>query len=347
MNTKNIVGFSVIMWASSKFLPLGWAITVYCLIAIFGIYCIIRDIKELRERKENNTSEIQSPFDEEPKQSSHELKANIGINIVMILIIVGLVVYPFFKNNNSANSLENEIAQINKEWPVSVTANGQTVTYHSLNFDDDYIIVNIKLDSSDSEYVETIKNLDTNGQENKMAKYGLCYKSEAPYKLLADKYHKGIKAIYFFNEIGDGRTLEIPYDEIISINKTPQNEAYSMELEEYLLSLNRSLPEIITDGFSVTRFFVEGDYVVTEYSFDDKKLDYTNYIADKDGLKLDLDNELLSSANQNDPLFMLNGLTARCGKGRKARIKTIYSNDSIDIVNTPEEVHSIFANYLK
>ena len=134
---------------------------------------------------------------------------------------------------------------------------------------------------------------------------------------------------------------------MVQINATPREEAYLMELEAYVKSLNSYLPDTIVDGFYTSRIFIEGNNVVTELSFDDKKLDYKDYTSNPVELKNDADNALARSADQNDPMFMLNALAARSGKGLVNRIKTVYSNDSIDIVNTPDEVRNTFPQYVK
>lgn len=346
MNTKNFVFYGLIMWASAKFLPIEWTVAVFIALAIYCLYCIITFSKRLKSR----TAFYQSEDEDKPNYLPNDtykthLKSSIAINAVFLIVILGTLCLPMFRSSDS--KLKDEVANVNKECPVTVDIMGERLTYHSLDYDDDYIIVNIKLDASDPEYVDYIKNLENFDSQITATKFGLVYNSQAPYKVLADKYHKGIKANYFFDEIGDARTITIPYDEMVQINATPREEAYLMELEAYVKSLNSYLPDTIVDGFYTSRIFIEGNNVVTELSFDDKKLDFNDYTSNPAELKRDADNALASSADQNDPLFMLNGLTARCGKGIINRIKTVYSNDSIDIVNTPEEVRSTFAQYIK
>lgn len=283
--------------------------------------------------------------EEDKKLDKHEIVSRIGLNGFFLIVIVVALCWPLFRSSDS--ELKKDIANINKECPVTVDIMGEKLTYHSLDYDDDYIIVNIKLDASDPEYVDYIKNLENFDSQITATKFGLVYNSPAPYKVLADKYHKGVKANYFFNEIGDARTITIPYDEMVQINSTPREQAYLMELEAYVKSLNSYLPDTIVDGFYTARIFIEGNNVVTELSFDDKKLDYKDYTSNPAELKNDADNALARSADQNDPLFMLNALAARSGKGIINRIKTVYSKDSIDIVNTPEEVRNTFPQYFK
>lgn len=346
MNTKNIVGFGVIMWASSKFLPLEWTVAVFIALAIYCLYCIITFSIKLKKGENLYQSEDEVGTNYIPKDvNKTHLKSSIAINAVFLIVILAALCLPMFRSSNS--KLKDDIANVNKECPVTVDIMGEKLTYHSLDFDDDYIIVNIKLDATDPEYVDYVKNLENFDSQITATKFGLVYNSPAPYKVLADKYHKGVKANYFFNEIGDARTITIPYDEMVQINATPREEAYVMELEAYVRSLNSYLPDTIVDGFYTSRIFIEGNNVVTELSFDDKKLDFNDYTSNPAELKRDADNALARSADQNDPVFMLNGLTARCGKGIINRIKTVYSNDSIDIVNTPEEVRSTFAQYIK
>ena len=344
MKTNFVVYYGPIMWASTKFLPMEWAIVINICLALFCLYCIIVLSKKYREIKNSATADVESLIDEDEKPTKTQLTSAIAVNAIFFLLISGALIFSALRSN----SVEDEIAQVNKECPVTVSAaGGETITYHSLDYDGDNIIVNIKLDSSDPEYVNFVKNLDNTDSQIRVTKFSLVYNSSAPYKLLADKYHKGVKANYFFNEIGDAITITIPYDEMVQINATPKEEAYLMELEQYIKYANTYLPDTIVDGFYTTRLFIEGNNVITELSFDDKKLDYNDYTSQPEELKKDADNALASSTDQNDPLFMLNGLTARCGKGIIKRIKTVYSNDSIDIVLTPEEVRTAFAKHLK
>lgn len=348
MTSKTIAGFYLIMWASTKFLPHGWAVAVYVLLGLLCLWAVINySIKYFKhDYTEKPTFESDSvEEDEDTKLYKHEVISRIGLNGVGLIAIVVALCWPLFRSSDS--ELKKDIADVNRECPVTVDIMGEKLTYHSIDYDDDYIIVNIKLDASDPEYVDYVKNLENFDSQIRATKFGLVYNSPAPYKVLADKYHKGVKANYFFDEIGDALTITIPYDEMVQINATPREEAYLMELEAYVRSLNSYLPDTIVDGFYTSRIFIEGNNVVTELSFDDKKLDFNDYTSNPAELKRDADNALARSADQNDPVFMLNGLTARCGKGIINRIKTVYSNDSIDIVNTPEEVRSTFAQYIK
>lgn len=350
MTSKTIAGFCLIMWASAKFLPHGWAVAVYVLLGLLCLGAVINySIKYFKHDYSDNVTfqtETESNDDDEEKQLyKHEVISRIGINSIGLIAIAVALCWPLFKNNDSA--LKDEIAKANRDCPITMTVGGETITYHSLDYDGDNIIVNIKLDGSDPSYIDLVKNRTNSAAENKMAKFGLCYGNGNPFKEVALQYHKGLKAVYFFDNIGDGFTITIPYDEIIEINKIPQAEVYQMELEQYITSMNSYLPDTIVDGFYTSRIFIDGNYVVTELSFDDRKLDFNDYTSNPAELKRDADNALARSADQNDPVFMLNGLTARCGKGIINRIKTVYSNDSIDIVNTPEEVRSTFAQYIK
>lgn len=344
MNSKNLVIFALILWASSKFLPIEWTIVVYIALAIFCIYSIIINVKNYREADDSNLTYISNSVDNE-KPTKTQLKSNIAINAVFVVLIVGVLCLPLFRSSDS--QLKKDIADVNKECPVTIDVQGEKLTFHSVEYDDDYIIVNIQLDSSDPEYVDYVKNLVNTDLQIQATKFGLVYKSPAPYKVLADKYHKGVKANYFFHEIGDARTITIPYDEIISINATSKEDAYLMELESYVNSLNSFLPDTITDGFYTTRIAIEGNNVVTTYSIDDKRLDFQDYISQPEELKKDADNVLAQSANPNDPLFTTNSLAARSNKGIISRFKSLYSNDSIDVIITPEEVRNTFARYLK
>lgn len=328
MTRKNFGIFILIFWATTKFLPHEWGIASAIAIALICLYGIIANAIKYRKLKNSNAPDFDSPIDDEEKPSKSKTKANLITNIVGFILIGGALCFGLFRTS----SVKSDIDSANKTCPITITMGSENVTFHSLDYDGDNVIVNIKLDSSDPMYVDMFRNAENTPAENKMAKYGLCYKSDNPYKVIAIKHHKGIKVNYFFNEIGDGKTITIPYDEIVAIDETPEETVYNMELEQYLTAMNSYLPEVITDGYEVSRFFVEGDYVVSELSFDDKKLDYQGYIAQPEELKKDADNAIVGSTNPNDPLYMLNGLTARCGKGRITRIKTIYSNDSIDIV---------------
>lgn len=340
--TRNNFGiFILIFWACTKFLPREWMIASVIAISLICLYGIITNAIKYRNIRVSDASDFDSPLDDEEKPTKSKVKANLITNIIGFVLIGGALCYGLFRNP----SIESDIETANKTCPVTITMGTENVTFHSLDYDGDYVVVNVRLDSSDPMYVDMIRNAKNSPAENKMAKYGLCYKSDNPYKVIALKHHKGIKVNYFFNEIGDGKSITIPYDEIVAIDETPEATVYNMELEQYLTSMNSYLPEVITDGYEVSRFFVEGDYVVSVLSFDDKKLDYQGFIAKPEELKKDADNALAGSTNPNDQLFMLNGLTARCGKGRITRIKTVYSNDSIDIVNTPEEVKQAFSHH--
>lgn len=338
MTRKNFGIFILIFWASTKFLPREWGIATAIAIALICLYGIIANVIKYRKLKNSDAPDFDSPIDDEDKPSKSKTKANLITNVIGFILIGGALCFGLFRSS----SIESDIESANKSCPVTINMGSENVTFHSLDYDGDNVVVNIRLDSSDSMYVDMFRNA-----ENKMAKYGLCYKSDNPYKVIALKHHKGIKANYFFNEIGDGKTITIPYEEIVAIDETPEATVYNMRLEQYLTSTNSYLPEAITDGYELSRLFVEGDYVVSVLSFDDKKFDYQSFIAQPDELKKDADNALASSTNPNDPLYMLNGLTARCGKGRITRIKAVYSNDSIDIINTPEEVQRAFSQFPK
>lgn len=346
MNTKNFVFYGLIMWASAKFLPKEWAIAVFIALAIFCIYSIISFSMRLKRRTDFYQDDDENAPNYLPKDDykSH-LKSAIIVNSIFLLLIVGALCWPLISGGSTDDSIREEIAKVNKEGPVTVSVGGETITYHSLDYDGENIIVNIKFDSSDPDYVEMVRNKTKDAVANKAAKYSLCY--DNLFKEAAMQYHKGLKAVYFFNEIGDGTTLTIPYEEIVEINNMPRSAINDILLEQYISSMNSALPDTIVDGFYASRIFIEGDYVVTVLSFDDKKLDYHDYTSTPEELKRDANNSLASSADQNDPLFMLNWLSARCGKGLIHRIKTVYSNDSIDIVNTPEEVRSTFSQYIK
>lgn len=334
MSSKYLVGLSILFFLATKYLPSWIALTIIC----FGIlYCLSVAWKCFKRIRQGENFDPSDYSEEDAKLSIHEVKSSMWLHLIFSGIFIVLIFLPIIKGASS--NLDNDIATMNKDCP----ANFGDYSVQSFSHDKDYIIVNISISP---EYYSLFKDVMTsqnggNPSGDMNVKFSMC-RNNNPIASLAKTHHMGLKINYFFKAPGDGFSVNIPYDEIIRLEKMPVSEINKLMLDNFVTTSNYNLPDTIDMGYILKRIMLRDGVIVYDFSVDDSLFDFQEYKTHSDELKQQIISDVIAAKSPNSIAYPMTKSIVDNHVGITYQWNATSSRDSILVTVEPEEISQYF-----